>query len=144
MFSLYYICPIDRNHEHGHLTMNTKEECTIFLPTTAYMFTGRPDPKFIVQVNIAAMVAADAILINYVPGIESWGMPMEMLLLSSLQPLKPIAVVVGLSRGGTDSGMPVYLSWVLERLQANILYDTDDAVDWLAVQVEKQRGNSND
>lgn len=85
-----YLCmPIDKNADYE---ANTKEMVNLILrdlPENAvvyipgFAFQGKPlaNPTMqsLIAVNYAAMDEADVILLAYKPGVESWGVPQELL-----------------------------------------------------------------
>lgn len=56
----------------------------LFDPGAAWLLTGRPvsqaDASTVVAIDMATVKMSDALVLYYQPGVESWGMPQELML----------------------------------------------------------------
>lgn len=116
---LYLSTPIDRNQhdlEDGNSlalkvieTWITDKPLALFSPVGAFSGAG-PDSfkeseyNWIVEVNEKALHTCDAVIVWYRPGIESWGVPQEVLMAKLW--IKPVFVLAEHHR---FDELPIYL-----------------------------------
>lgn len=142
---IYLAIAIDRNTSKadalpGILSFlrTEKDGTVVYLPSKAFSVSGHGNSeKQLVSVNKYALSKADALLVYYVPGVESWGVPIEMAYAKDHD--IPIYLYSEESEG--YEGFPIYLKDLVDRehcyksmeaLFSDMIGDVDETV------VEKQ------
>lgn len=117
---IYLAAPIDRsknldNPQHGLIDELRKGDLRgpIFVPKSSFDLKldemTREDIKAVVDINRHALESSSLMIMHYIPGVESWGCPQELLFAWSA--LVPVILLVPATV--TISTLPIYLrAWV--------------------------------
>jgi hypothetical protein len=109
--NVYFSVPIDRNPGSDELAdkFSFPDNTVVYNPRGAFSTNGTTDSNnvgFIVNINSKALLLSDVVVVMYLPGVESWGVPME---LNMAHDHGIRTVVVYNSYGAEYAKLPIYL-----------------------------------
>jgi hypothetical protein len=126
---------IDRSIQIGGKIM-------IYLPAQAFSISKTDDSeKKLISINKYALSSADAVVVSYSPGVESWGLPMEMLYAKEHN--IPIYLVSDQSiEEARYDNFPIYLRDLLSAEWCFDISRVNDLVDMLVADYVTRKGNN--
>ncbi len=107
---IYISEPIDRMVDHSIAWWKWEwaSQYVLYLPRTAFSVAERISCRTasrIARINMLALENCNAVVMRYCPGVESWGVPMELSAATKMN----IPVFVYIGSGIEVSRLPIYL-----------------------------------